>query len=98
MSRFDADSPRAATHAGHEWLFTHDWFAGWRWEHHCNGVLSDESLDSFETLEECAAHASQHGYRLPRATPLREYANPMPGATANAANAEDREPSVVTAA
>ena len=46
-----------------EWRFLHEWFAGWRWECHCDGVLLTESLQNFETREECVADANRHGHR-----------------------------------
>jgi hypothetical protein len=45
-----------------EWRFLHEWFAGWRWECHRDGVLLTESLQNFETREECEADAKQHGH------------------------------------
>ena len=38
----------------------HEWFAGWRWELWCRGVLRDESLRSFDTKEDCATDAQFH--------------------------------------
>jgi hypothetical protein len=35
----------------------HEWFAGWRWELWRRGVRRDESLRSFETIEDCARDA-----------------------------------------
>jgi hypothetical protein len=63
----------------HEWRVVHEWFAGWRWEHHRAGELVDESLQSFETREQCTADVERHrsGKRevLPGAAdPSREYA------------------------
>jgi hypothetical protein len=45
-----------------EWRLIHEWFAGWRWEHHHAGELVDESLQSFETLEQCAADVERHRF------------------------------------
>ena len=42
-----------------EWLFYYDWFAGWRWERHRNGGLIAESLQSFETKDDCMRDADQ---------------------------------------
>jgi hypothetical protein len=50
----------AAPPALHEWRVIHEWFAGWRWEYHHAGELVDESLQSFETREQCAADAARH--------------------------------------
>jgi len=44
------------------WRFVHEWFAGWRWEHHRDGALLAESLQNFETREECVADATRHGH------------------------------------
>jgi hypothetical protein len=46
---------QSAPAARHEWRVIHEWFAGWRWEHHHAGELVDESLQSFETREQCTA-------------------------------------------
>ena len=57
------DPPRHAMHdADDEWLFVYEWFAGWRWEHHQRGTLVSESLESFQSEEECVANASLYGY------------------------------------
>ncbi|MDB5905448.1 MAG: hypothetical protein JWM26_4326 [Betaproteobacteria bacterium] len=70
----------AAPPALHEWRVIHEWFAGWRWEHHHAGELVDESLQSFETREQCTADAARYrsGNRevlsSGRADQSREYA------------------------
>jgi hypothetical protein len=50
---------QSAPAAGDEWRVIHEWFAGWRWEHHHAGELVDESLQSFETREQCTADAER---------------------------------------
>ena len=50
--------------AADEWLLTHEWFAGWRWEHYRHGQLADECLESYETLQECVANALARGCRV----------------------------------
>jgi hypothetical protein len=51
------DAPAAPAH---DYRLIYDWFAGWRWERHRAGKLIDESLQSFETRDECASNAKRH--------------------------------------
>jgi hypothetical protein len=53
-------SPHAPQPARNEYRLFYEWYAGWRWEHHCAGLLVDESWHSFETREECVADANRH--------------------------------------
>ena len=57
------DASRDTAHAAvsREWVFIHEWFAGWRWERHQSGTLVSESLHSFETKDECVADANRNG-------------------------------------
>jgi hypothetical protein len=57
-----------------EWRFLHEWFAGWRWECHRDGVLLTESLQSFETREECVADARRHGHHARESGASRAHA------------------------
>jgi hypothetical protein len=88
---------RKRTVTGDEWVFLYEWFAGWRWEHHRDGRLQDEGLESYATVRECVANAGTRGYRSPRirrgrapvkriprpaARPIGEVSANQPGAAA----------------
>ena len=36
----------------------YEWFAGWRWEYHRAGALVSESLESFDSREQCLVDAN----------------------------------------
>ena len=44
-----------------DWRFVYEWFAGWCWEQYRGGTFVTESLNNFETQEDCIADANRHG-------------------------------------
>jgi hypothetical protein len=80
-----AEAPEPALPRGCR--LAHEWFSGWRWEHYRSGVLQNESLNNFETREECVADALRHLLRAP-ATP----------ASGRAAAPEDEQEATAVAA
>ena len=57
------NAPTRAIELSGEFRFVYEWFAGWRWECHRNGELLAESLQSFESREECVADAKRRASR-----------------------------------
>ena len=72
---FGSRSVRRHTPEGDQWVFVYEWFAGWRWERYRGDDLQDEALESYQTVEECVAHAGAHGYRPPHARRTRPRAS-----------------------
>ena len=56
--KFASREGRPAVRDGRRIVY--EWFAGWRWEHYQHGTLLDESLQSFQTEQECIADADRH--------------------------------------
>jgi Arc/MetJ family transcription regulator len=57
-----------------ECRFIYEWFSGWRWEQHRADELLAESMQCFDTREECVADASRHQSRAPAAASAGEHA------------------------